>query len=445
MSTAATTDATEPDRGALEIALLGATGSIGTQALEVVDALRAQGRDVRVRALGAGGSRLDLLARQALAHRPELVAVAGAEEDAVRAALAGALAEAGGESAGYAPEVLTGPDAMTWAAALLGAPDGTTRRVVVNGVTGSVGLAPTLAALRSGATLALANKESLVVGGSLVQRAQRRPGQVVPVDSEHSAMAQALLSGRHEKGMTAPVVTGRSEVRRLVLTASGGPFRGRTRAELAEVTPAQALDHPTWTMGPVVTTNSSTLVNKGLELIEASLLFDIDPADITVVVHPQSVVHSMVEFVDGSTIAQASPPDMRLPIALGLTWPAREPLGETLITPCAWDESTAWTFEPLDEDVFPAVRIAREVAAASPLHPAVFNAANEQCVDAFLAGRLPYLAILDVVRATLDALAPETFLAPGQDDSLEAHLAAEEWARAHADALVAAETVGGAR
>lgn len=441
----------------LELVLLGATGSIGTQALEVVDALRSQGRTVVVRALGAGGSRLDLLADQAVTYRPELIAVAGAEETAVRDALAAARAradngaggsgasDAASSSAGpYTPQIITGPDAMTHAAGLLSAPDGESARVVLNGITGSVGLAPTLAALRSGATLALANKESLVVGGSLVQGAQQRPGQVVPVDSEHSAMAQALLSGRHEKGITSPVVTGNSEVRRLILTASGGPFRRWTRQQMAQVTPEQALNHPTWSMGPVVTTNSSTLVNKGLELIEASLLFDIAPSDITVVVHPQSVVHSMVEFIDGSTIAQASPPDMRLPIALGMTWPVREPLGEMLIAPCRWDEATQWAFEPVDEEVFPAVRIAREVAAGSPLHPAVFNAANEQCVDAFLSSRLPYLGIIDVVSSTLDAFEPERLLAPGQEDTLDAHLAAETWARTHADDLIAAMGRSGA-
>jgi 1-deoxy-D-xylulose-5-phosphate reductoisomerase len=293
-----------------------------------------------------------------------------------------------------------------------------------------VGLEPTLAALRSGATLALANKESLVVGGALVRAAQTRPGQVVPVDSEHSAIAQALRGGRHEKGMTSEVVTGRTEVRRLVLTASGGPFRGRTRAELSDVTAEQALAHPTWAMGPVVTVNSSTLVNKGLELIEAHLLFDVPAEDVTVVVHPQSVVHSMVEFVDGSTLAQASPPDMRLPIALGLTWPER---AGGVAAPCRWDAPTAWTFEPLDEEVFPAVALARSAAAASATHPAVLNAANEQCVAAFLASRLPYLGIVDVVA---DVLAEHDGTA---EPSLDDVLAAETWARARADELVAAK------
>lgn len=455
---------TRPLDRPIDLVLLGATGSIGTQALEVVDALGEAGGEVRVRALGAGGGRLGLLADQAIRYTPEVLAVAGANADEVRAALARARERAAGAATTLgdrtatpgdgaalrdAPEILTGPDAMTRAAALFGgsgqgdgsgqggdgAQTSARHEVVLNGVTGSVGLAPTLAALRSGATLALANKESLVVGGSLVQEAQVRPGQVVPVDSEHSAMAQALLSGRHERGMTVPRVTGASEVRRLVLTASGGPFRGRTRADLAHVTPDQALNHPTWSMGPVVTTNSSTLMNKGLELIEASLLFDVAPDDITVVVHPQSIVHSMVEFVDGSTIAQASPPDMRLPIALGMTWPVRPPIGGALTTPNRWDEPTAWTFEPLDEEVFPAVRLAREVAAASALHPAVFNAANEQAVDAFLGSRLPYLEIVPVVERTLDALDTARFLSGA--DSLEAHLAAEQWARGHADELIA--------
>ena len=204
------------------------------------------------------------------------------------------------------PKILAGPDAATELAAW---PCDT----VLNGMTGSVGLAPTLAALGAGRTLALANKESLVAGGPLVQAAVQRPDQLVPVDSEHSALAQCLRGGRA------------AEVRRLVLTASGGPFRGRTRAELADVTPEQAMAHPTWDMGPVITINSATLVNKGLEVVEAHLLFGTPYDDLDVVVHPQSVVHSMVEFVDGSTLAQASPPDMRLPIGLALGWPDRLP------------------------------------------------------------------------------------------------------------------------
>lgn len=396
-----------------DVVVLGATGSIGTQTLEVV---AAAGDAYRVRALSAGGASLDRLADQVARFEVPVVAVADpAAADELRVRLAHRRA---------APEIVAGPHAAAEVAGSLG-PDG----IVVNGITGSVGLGPTLAALRSGARLALANKESLVVGGPLVRRAQARPGQVVPVDSEHSAIAQALAAGRHERGMTAPTVTGRTEVRRLVLTASGGPFRGRSRAELAAVTPAQALAHPTWDMGPVVTVNSATLVNKGLELIEAHLLFDVPPEDITVVVHPQSVVHSMVEFVDGSTLAQASPPDMRLPIALGLTWPERP---RPVVPPCRWDEPTAWTFEPLDEAVFPAVRLARQAVAASATHPAVLNAANEQCVAAFLAGRLPFPRIAEVLEEVLaehDGAAELT---------LEGLADVERWARARADALIGA-------
>src|SRR5690606_552900 len=227
----------------------------------------------------------------------------------------------------------------------------------------------------AGSTLALANKESLIVGGDLVKRLAR-PGQLVPVDSEHSAIAQALRSGTH------------AEVRRLILTASGGPFRGRTRDSLRDVTPAEALAHPTWIMGRVITTNSATLVNKGLEVIEAHLLFDVPLASIEVTVHPQSIVHSMVEFVDGSTIAQASPPDMRLPISLALDWPNRV---EGVGVPLDWSSPHAWTFEPLDTEAFPAVELAKQVGRAGGTFPAVFNASNEQAVDAFHEGRIGFL------------------------------------------------------
>ena len=285
------------------VVLLGSTGSIGTQALDVV---RANPEDFRVVALAAGGDRADVLAAQALEFGVEAVAVARATaaEDVQLALYAEAQRRGYDRGEFPLPKLLTGPEAATEVA---GWP---TAELVVNGMTGSIGLAPTLAALDAGHVLALANKESLVAGGPLVtQRA--RPGQIVPVDSEHSALAQCLRSGAA------------AEVRRLVLTASGGPFRGRTRDELRNVTPQQALAHPTWDMGPVVTINSATLVNKGLEVIEAHWLFDIPYDAIDVVVHPQSVIHSMVEFVDGSTIAQASPPDMHLPIALAMGWPHR--------------------------------------------------------------------------------------------------------------------------
>lgn len=360
-----------------DVVLLGATGSIGTQA---VDVARRNPDRLRVVGLAAGGGRVDLLARQALELEVEVVAVARATAAQDLQLAFYAEAQARGYSAGqYAvPKILAGPDAAAEVAAW---PCDT----VLNGMTGSVGLAPTLAALQAGRTVALANKESLVAGGPLVTPYR---DQLVPVDSEHSALAQCLRSGRAE------------EVRRLVLTASGGPFRGRTRAELAGVTPEQALAHPTWQMGPVVTVNSATLVNKGLELLEAHLLFGTPYDALEVVVHPQSVVHSMVEFVDGSTLCQASPPDMRLPIALGLAWPERLPDAAPAID---WTTAHTWEFAPLDAQAFPAVGLARAAGERGGTAPAVLNAANEECVAAFLDGRLPFLAIVDTVAAVVDA------------------------------------------
>ena len=426
-----TSHAAAPSHNPQRLVLLGSTGSIGTQTLEVLSRLGEHAP--RVAALAAGGSRLELLARQAITWEVPVLAVTGGGED-----LAGRLRQALRAAAVQASRpdpvttILTGPDAATTAvqAAELGAGD-----TVVNGITGSVGLLPTLAALASGARLALANKESLVVGGALVRQALTRPGQIVPVDSEHSAIAQALASGRHEKGLTSPVLSGRSEVRRLVLTASGGPFRGRSRAELTGISAAAALKHPTWDMGPVVTINSSTLINKGLELIEAHLLFDVAPERIDVVVHPQSVIHSMVEFTDGATIAQASPPDMRLPIALGLTWPERPDLSG-LVAPNDWREPVSWTFEPLEVAAFPAVDLARSAVAASDTHPAVLNAANEQAVAAFLAGGLEWLDIVEIDAAVVGE--HEGLTSP----SLEDILAAETWARTRADELIAARHGG---
>ena len=388
------------------VTLLGSTGSIGTQAIEVVT---AHPGSFRVDGLSAGGSDVALLAEQAATLDVAVVAVA----DAGRAAdLRGELAARLGPRA-RSVEVLAGPDAATQVA-------GRGSDVVLNGITGSVGLRPTLAALEAGSTLALANKESLVVGGPLV-KALAAPDQIVPVDSEHSAIAQALRGGAHSSA--------RSEVRRLILTASGGPFRGRRRDEIETVTAEQALAHPTWAMGPVVTVNSASLMNKGLELIEAHLLFDVPTDDITVVVHPQSVVHSMVEFCDGSTIAQASPPDMRLPIALGLSWPDRL---DVVSPPCDWSQATSWTFEPLDDATFPAVGLARAAAAASGTHPAVYNAANEQGVAAFLAGRVGFCDIVDTVERVLgehDGVAPA-------DVTLDVVEDVDRWARARADELL---------
>ena len=421
------------------LVLLGSTGSIGVQALDVVGRLaagRPEGVSApRVAALAAGGSRLAELAEQAVRHEVPLLAVSTGADVVPR--LRAHLAEAAERLGRPDPvrRILTGPAAAADVveAAAVGPGD-----TVLNGITGSVGLRPTLAALASGAALALANKESLVVGGALVRRALVRPGQVVPVDSEHSAIAQALRSGVHEKGLTSPVQTGRTQVRRLILTASGGPFRGRSRAELTGVTAEQALAHPTWAMGPVVTVNSSTLINKGLELIEAHLLFDIDPADIVVVVHPQSVIHSMVEFIDGATLAQASPPDMRLPIALGLTWPARADLSG-LVAPNTWEEPVSWDFEPLDAQTFPAVDLARSAVAASATHPAVLNAANEQAVGAFLTGRLDWAGIVEVDAAVV---AEHTARADDPPPGLDEVLAAEAWARARADEIIAAASGG---
>lgn len=284
-----------------------------------------------------------------------------------------------------------------------------------------MGLRPTLAALEAGTTLALANKESLVMGGPLVL-GKAKPGQIVPVDSEHSALAQCLRGGTSD------------EVRRLVLTASGGPFRGRTRAELTEVTPAQAMAHPTWDMGPVITINSATLVNKGLEVIEAHLLFGIPYDRIEVVVHPTSVVHSMVEFVDGSTLVQASPPTMLIPIALGLAWPERVPDAAPAVD---WTRPETWQFLPLDDEAFPAVALAREAGERGGTAPAVYNAANEVAVDAFRTGRLAFTGIVDVVAGVLAA-----HVAPAASLSLDDVLGADTWARETATSIIEAGAPG---
>ena len=399
------------DNGAVtsprSIAILGSTGSIGTQAIEVVSA--NPGR-FRVVAISAGGANLGLLARQAVALGVQVVGVARGERDIVAAAIHQVADEAGRQ--GFAPDILVGDQASTNLAS-------TGVDVVLNGITGSIGLRPTLAALRAGSTLALANKESLIVGGSLV-KAAAKPGQIVPVDSEHSAIAQCLRGGS------------RDEVRKLVITASGGPFRGWRREALETVTPQQALAHPTWAMGPVVTTNSATLVNKGLEVIEAHLLFDIPFECIEVVVHPQSFVHSMVEFADGSTIAQVSPPSMLIPIALGMSWPDRVPDAG----PCVdWTKAATWEFLPLDEDAFPAVALARAVGAAGSCFPAVFNAANEECVAAFLSRRIRFTQIVETVQRVVDEWSthPENKTGALNVDSV---LSAETWARNRAQVLL---------
>ncbi len=389
------------------VVLLGSTGSIGTQAIDVVDGAPHL---FEVVALSAGGGNLELLARQAVHTGAAAVGIAGGDPRRLATLIDHAAAAAG--KSGYRPEIVSGPDASTRIAEF-------EADVVLNGITGSIGLAPTLAALKSGATLALANKESLIVGGELV-KAAARDGQIVPVDSEHSAIAQCLRSG------TA------GEVEKLILTASGGPFRGRSREELHGVTPEEALAHPTWDMGVMVTTNSATLVNKGLEVIEAHLLFDVPLDRIDVVVHPQSVVHSMVQFIDGSVIAQASPPDMRLPIALGLGWPDRVPRAAAA---CDWTKAATWTFEPLDVTAFPAVDLAKDAARQGSTFPAVFNAANEEAVTAFHDGRIQFTDIVDTVDAVLSEHTGSSRL------TVESVLDAESWARARAHERLAVSSL----
>ena len=388
-----------PGEAVREVVLLGSTGSIGTQAVDVVE--RAAGR-FRVTALAAGGARPRLLAEQAarLGVRAVGVADPGAE---------GQLREALTALGAGDVRVLVGQDAATELAA-------TPCDVVLNGMTGARGLGPTLAALAAGRTLALANKESLIIGGPLVTRLAA-PGQIVPVDSEHSALAQCLRAGTAQ------------EVDRLVLTASGGPFRGRSRAELAGVTAEEALAHPTWDMGPVITINSATLVNKGLEVIEAHLLFGVPFDRIEVVVHPQSVVHSMVTFTDGSTIAQCSPPDMRLPIALGMAWPERVPGAAAAVD---FGAASTWQFLPLDEAAFPAVALARRCGTLGGTYPAVYNAANEVCVAAFRAGEIGFLDILRVVEAVVSEHVP-----PEGGLEVDDVLAADAWARERARKVAA--------
>ena len=399
-----------------DVVILGSTGSIGTQALEVV----AENPDeFRVVGLAAGGGQIELLARQALDTGARMVAVSRATTvQDLQLALYGEASRRGwAEGNVQLPRILAGPDAAAELAA-------TPCDVILNGITGSTGLAATLAALQAGRILALANKESLVVGGPLVTRAAR-PDQIVAVDSEHSALAQCLRGGAA------------SEVDRLILTASGGPFRGMTREQMGDVTPDQALAHPTWNMGRVVTTNSATLVNKGLELLEAHLLYEVELDRIDVVVHPQSIVHSMVQFVDGSTLAQCSPPNMKLPIALGLSWPDRL---HGVAQACDWSTATSWTFEPLDHTAFPAVELARQAGLLGGTAPAVYNAANEVCVDAFHDGRIRFTDILDIVATVLrehvssDADVGSTMVASDQL-TLELVLAADAWARARATDL----------
>jgi 1-deoxy-D-xylulose-5-phosphate reductoisomerase len=354
--------------GMRSLAIVGATGSIGAQALDVV---RAEPGAYEVVALGAASS-VELLAKQAAEFRPHVVALA----DEARA----------GELAALLPD---GTDLLTGPGALAGI--STDADVVVNGVVGFAGLPVTLAALQAGKRLALANKESLIAAGPVVQRVRRTPGaELVPVDSEHCAVHQCLRANAGGDP---------GKVDRIVLTASGGPFRGRTRGELVDVTVDDALAHPTWKMGPKITVDSSTLMNKGLEVIEAHELFGVDYDRIEVVVHPQSIVHSMVEFTDGATIAQLSLPDMRLPIGYALAYPDR------ITTPFGridWTELARLDFEAPDLEAFPCLRLAYEAGRLGETAPAWLNAANEVAVAAFLDGLIPWTSIADVLFEALD-------------------------------------------
>ena len=345
----------------IDLVILGSTGSIGVQALEIVE---ANPDKFRVIGLAAGSKNLERLAEQA---KKFSVPVVGTTGD--RAKLISQLGNT---------EVIDGPTAATQIAAI--ACD-----VVFNGITGSIGLGPTLAALAVGNKVALANKESLVAGGDLVMAYGR--DRIIPVDSEHSALYQCFLSGKA------------SEVKQVVLTASGGPFRDR--ADFSDITVADALNHPTWAMGPVVTVNSATLMNKGLEIIEAHYLFDIPYSKISAVIHPQSYVHSMVEFVDGSTIAQASPPSMKGPIAYAIAGTNRIPKASA---PIDWSKSHTWDFAPIDSAKFPAVDLARRCGELGGGLPAIFNASNEVAVEAFLNGLISFTQIVDIVDASVAKL-----------------------------------------
>lgn len=377
--------------GRIKVLLLGSTGSIGTQALQVI---------------AANPDRFELVGLAAGGGNPELLAAQRAETGVGNIAVADAQV---GEALD-AP--YRGPEAVTRIV------QDTEADVVLNALVGALGLRPTLAALATGARLALANKESLIAGGPLVLAAAA-PGQIVPVDSEHSALAQCLRGGTPD------------EVAKLVLTASGGPFRGWSAADLQHVTPEQAGAHPTWSMGPMNTLNSASLVNKGLELIETHLLFGVPYERIDVVVHPQSIVHSMVTFTDGSTIAQASPPDMRLPIALALGWPSRVPGAAAA---CDFTTASTWEFEPLDNEVFPAVDLARRAGETGGCMTAVYNAANEEAAEAFLAGRIGFPAIVDTIAGVLNA-ADQWAAQPATVDEV---LDAQRWARERAARAVEA-------
>ena len=376
------------------VSLMGSSGSIGTQALDVI---RAEPHRFAIHALAAHRS-ADALVAQATEFRPAVVVIGDPGlYDVVR----------DGVPAGT--EVLTGEEGMAEAAA--GAD------VVLNAVVGFAGLPVTMAALEAGRRLALANKESLIAGAPVVQKARSTPGaEIVPVDSEHCALHQCLAS-----------VQGTTDVARLLLTASGGPFRGWAPERLRTITVADALAHPTWTMGPKITIDSSTLMNKGLEVIEAHELFGIDYDRIDIVVHPQSVVHSMVELRDGSTLAQLAAPDMRLPIAYALGWPDRASFPYGALD---WTEPRTLTFEAPDRSFFQCIDLAYESGRRGGSAPAWLSAANEVAVEAFLEGALPWTGIAEVVAETLDAWVDDHV------DQVEGVLAADAEARRRAKEIV---------
>ncbi|MFM8632276.1 MAG: 1-deoxy-D-xylulose-5-phosphate reductoisomerase [Candidatus Nanopelagicus sp.] len=344
-----------------DVVVLGSTGSIGVQALEIV---AAHPNKFRLVGLSGGRKNPQLLMEQAKKFNVPIV---------------GSMAPA---PATTGVEVIDGDNSSVEIAAL-------PCDIVLNGITGSIGLGPTLSALGVGNKVALANKESLVAGGDLVMKFGA--DQIIPVDSEHSAIYQALLAGK------------KADVKKLILTASGGPFR--QRAELSEVTVADALNHPTWSMGEVVTINSATLLNKGLEIIEAHYLFGLSYEAIEAVIHPQSVVHSLVEYIDGSTIAQASPPNMKGPIAYALSYPDRINKATAAID---WSQSQNWQFMPIDNERYPAVELAKRCGQLGSGLPAAYNAANEVAVAAFLAGQVRFTAIIDIVESVVQSFGSNT-------------------------------------
>ncbi len=387
-----------------KVVILGSTGSIGQQALDII---RRNLDSFRVVGLSSSGQNAELFAQQVNEFSPEYVGISlgTCAQDVQMRVLAHAQEHGFSTGQSVTPEFVIGPDA-SGILAEVGAD------VVLNAISGAAGLVPTLHALRSGARLALANKESLIIGGDLV-RAIAKPGQIIPVDSEHAALAQCLLAGK------------KSEVKSLILTASGGPFRGFTAEQLRGVSVEQALAHPTWKMGPLVTINSATMVNKGLEIIEAHLLFGIPLSHIEVVIHPESIVHSMVEFIDGSTIAQASPPDMRIPIAWGLGSPTRIPHAAP---PCDWSTASSWNFFPVDHHAFPAITLARIAGEAGGSAPAVFNGADEAAVDLFLKGVIEFTAIVPLIERALQEHV-DSGHQPGNGLTLESVQEADAWAR----------------